>query len=139
MVQVLRIWASSTWRNPGSTFEEFRNRSSITAIRPTDAEFNTALHEESAWRWHWLRKATGKPMCALLHGTIGVQHAAMAIYQAYYDRTRRAADRRPRRSASLRRTRNDMAGMVPQLHEVGRTAEDTRRSLTAIQRAYNER
>ncbi len=32
-------------------------------------------------------RAEGKPMCALLHGTIGLQHAAMAIYQAYYGGT----------------------------------------------------
>jgi thiamine pyrophosphate-dependent acetolactate synthase large subunit-like protein len=52
-------------------------------------EFITALHEESAVTMaHGYGKATGKPMCALLHGTIGVQHGAMSIYQAYYDRTR---------------------------------------------------
>jgi len=45
-------------------------------------EFITALHEESAVTMaHGYAKATGRPMVALLHGTIGVQHAAMSIYQ----------------------------------------------------------
>jgi thiamine pyrophosphate-dependent acetolactate synthase large subunit-like protein len=35
---------------------------------------------------HGYSKIEGKPMLALLHGTIGVQHAAMAIYNAYGDR-----------------------------------------------------
>ena len=50
-------------------------------------EWITALHEESAVTMaHGYAKAEGKPMLALLHGTIGIQHAAMSIYQAYYDR-----------------------------------------------------
>ncbi len=35
---------------------------------------------------HGYAKADGKPMLALLHGVIGIQHAAMAIYNAYCDR-----------------------------------------------------
>ena len=35
---------------------------------------------------HGYAKAEGKPILAVLHGTIGIQHAAMSIYQAYYDR-----------------------------------------------------
>jgi hypothetical protein len=76
-------------RQPGSSFEGL-HESVINYGNPPNKmpEFITALHEESAVTMaHGYGKATGKPMCALLHGTIGVQHGAMSIYQAYYDRT----------------------------------------------------
>src|SRR5438270_10901103 len=75
--------------NPGSSFEGLQE-SLINYGNPPNhmPEFITALHEESAVTMaHGYGKAEGKPMCALLHGTIGIQHAAMSIYQAYYDRT----------------------------------------------------
>src|SRR5579872_3156688 len=50
-------------------------------------EVLTCCHEESSVAMgHGYAKIEGKPMLALLHGTIGVQHAAMAIYNAYGDR-----------------------------------------------------
>jgi thiamine pyrophosphate-dependent acetolactate synthase large subunit-like protein len=71
--------------NPGSSFEGLQE--SIVNYGQHDVEFITALHEESAVAAaHGYAKATGKPMATLLHGTIGVQHAAMAIYNAYVDR-----------------------------------------------------
>ena len=35
---------------------------------------------------HGYFKATGKPQMALMHGTVGLQHAAMAVYNAWADR-----------------------------------------------------
>src|SRR5262245_66427805 len=35
---------------------------------------------------HGYAKIEGKPIMALLHGTVGTQHGAMAIYNAYADR-----------------------------------------------------
>ena len=35
---------------------------------------------------HGYFKVEGKPMAVLCHGTVGLQHAAMAIYNAYCDR-----------------------------------------------------
>src|SRR6516162_2332170 len=35
---------------------------------------------------HGYFKATGKPLMMLCHGTVGLQHAAMAIYNAWCDR-----------------------------------------------------
>ena len=35
---------------------------------------------------HGYSKVEGKPMAVLCHGTVGLQHAAMAIYNAYCDR-----------------------------------------------------
>ena len=50
-------------------------------------ELLTCLHEESAVAMaHGYAKIEGKPMMALFHGTVGLQHATMAIYNAYVDR-----------------------------------------------------
>jgi thiamine pyrophosphate-dependent acetolactate synthase large subunit-like protein len=71
--------------NAGSSFEGLQE--SIINYGRYDMEFITALHEESAVAAaHGYAKAEGKPMAALLHGVIGVQHGAMAIYNAYVDR-----------------------------------------------------
>jgi len=45
------------------------------------------MHEESAVGMaHGYFKVTGKPLLTLCHGTVGLQHAAMAIYNAWCDR-----------------------------------------------------
>src|SRR5262249_57417727 len=71
--------------NPGSSFEGLQE--SIINYGRNDLEFITALHEESGVAaCHGYAKAEGRPMATLLHGVIGVQHAAMAIYNAYVGR-----------------------------------------------------
>ena len=72
--------------NPGSSFrglhESFVNYGGNRA-----PEFLTCCHEESSVAMaHGYFKAEGKPMAVLVHGTVGLQHAAMAIYNAYCDR-----------------------------------------------------
>ena len=50
-------------------------------------EFLTCTHEESAAAMaHGYFKVSGKPLMTLCHGTVGLQHAAMAIYNAFCDR-----------------------------------------------------
>src|SRR6202008_728487 len=50
-------------------------------------EFLTCMHEESSVAMaHGYAKAAGKPMGVLAHGTVGLQHAAMAVYNAWCDR-----------------------------------------------------
>lgn len=50
-------------------------------------EFLTCLHEESAVAMgHGYFKIAGKPLLTLCHGTVGLQHASMAIYNAWCDR-----------------------------------------------------
>ena len=50
-------------------------------------EFLTCTHEESAVGMaHGYFKVAGKPLMSLCHGTVGLQHAAMAIYNAWCDR-----------------------------------------------------
>jgi thiamine pyrophosphate-dependent acetolactate synthase large subunit-like protein len=50
-------------------------------------EFLTCTHEESSVAMaHGYFKIAGKPLMVLCHGTVGLQHAAMAIYNAWCDR-----------------------------------------------------
>jgi len=50
-------------------------------------EFLTCMHEESAVAMgHGYFKIAGKPLLTLCHGTVGLQHATMAIYNAWCDR-----------------------------------------------------
>jgi len=50
-------------------------------------EFITCLHEESSVAMgHGYAKVEGKPLGIFAHGTVGLQHAAMAVYNAYCDR-----------------------------------------------------
>ena len=53
----------------------------------TRPEIITCLHEESAAAiGHGYSKVAGKPMAMLAHSTVGFQHAAMAVYNAWCDR-----------------------------------------------------
>ncbi len=82
MVQVLRdLSIEYIISNPGSSFEGLQesivNYGEIPNVMP---EFITALHEESAVDMaHGYARSEGKPVCALIQGTIGLQHASMAI------------------------------------------------------------
>ena len=50
-------------------------------------ELLTCCHEESSVAMaHGYAKIEGKPMMIMAHGTVGLQHASMAIYNAYADR-----------------------------------------------------
>jgi acetolactate synthase-1/2/3 large subunit len=72
--------------NPGSSFRGL-HESLINHGGNRTPEFITCCHEESSVAMaHGYFKVEGKPMAALAHGTVGLQHAAMAIYNAYCDR-----------------------------------------------------
>jgi len=72
--------------NAGSSFRGLQE-SLVNYGGNTQPEILTCLHEESAVAIaHGYAKAKGKPMAVLCHGTVGTQHAAMAIYNAYCDR-----------------------------------------------------
>src|SRR4249920_199720 len=50
-------------------------------------EFLTCTHEETSVAMaHGYFKIAGKPLLVLCHGTVGLQHAAMSIYNAWCDR-----------------------------------------------------
>src|SRR5262245_47122221 len=72
--------------NPGSSFRGI-HESIINYGGNQAPEFLTCCHEESSVAMaHAYFKVEGKPMAVLCHGTVGLQHAAMAIYNAYCDR-----------------------------------------------------
>jgi thiamine pyrophosphate-dependent acetolactate synthase large subunit-like protein len=72
--------------NPGSSFRGI-HESIINYGGNKAPEFLTCCHEESSVAMaHAYFKVEGKPMAVLAHGTVGLQHAAMAIYNAYCDR-----------------------------------------------------
>ena len=53
----------------------------------TKPELLTCMHEETGTAMgHGYFKVSGKPMISLCHGTVGLQHASMAIYNAWCDR-----------------------------------------------------
>ena len=72
--------------NPGSSFRSL-HESLVNYGGNKKPELITCLHEESSVAMaHGYAKAAGKPMAVLAHGTVGLQHAAMAIYNAWCDR-----------------------------------------------------
>jgi benzoylformate decarboxylase/acetolactate synthase-1/2/3 large subunit len=72
--------------NPGSSFRSLQE-SIINYGNNQMPEFLTAMHEESSVAIaHGYAKAAGRPMAILAHSTVGLQHAAMAVYNAWCDR-----------------------------------------------------
>src|SRR5471030_912553 len=72
--------------NPASSFRAL-HESLIDYGGNKQPEFLTCMHEESAVGMaHGYFKACGKPLLTLCHGTVGLQHAAMGIYNAWCDR-----------------------------------------------------
>src|SRR5262245_6207419 len=72
--------------NPGSSFRGV-HESIINYGGNRNPEFITNCHEESSVAMaHGYFKIEGKPMLVLAHGTVGLQHASMAIYNAWCDR-----------------------------------------------------
>ena len=50
-------------------------------------EYLSCMHEESGVGMaHGYFKITGKPLMTMVHGTVGLQHATMGIYNAFCDR-----------------------------------------------------
>jgi acetolactate synthase-1/2/3 large subunit len=72
--------------NPGSSFRSI-HESLINYGKNAKPELLTCMHEEAAIAMaHGYAKAAGKPMGAMIHGTVGLQHGSMAIYNAWVDR-----------------------------------------------------
>jgi acetolactate synthase-1/2/3 large subunit len=72
--------------NPGSSFRGLQE-SIVNYGGNAAPEFITCCHEESAAALaHGYAKIEGKPMCVLVHSDVGLQHASMAIFNAYCDR-----------------------------------------------------
>jgi acetolactate synthase-1/2/3 large subunit len=72
--------------NPGSSFRGL-HESVINYGGNQQPELLTCCHEESSVAMgHGYFKAEGKPMAVMAHGTVGLQHASMALYNAWCDR-----------------------------------------------------
>ncbi len=72
--------------NPGTSFRGL-HESLINYGNNVDPDFLTCTHEEASVAMaHGYAKIEGKPMLVLAHGTVGLQHASMAIYNAFCDR-----------------------------------------------------
>ena len=72
--------------NPGSAFRAL-HESLINYGGNTKPELLTCCHEESSVAMaHGYAKIEGKPIMVMAHGTVGLQHASMAVYNAYADR-----------------------------------------------------
>lgn len=72
--------------NPGSSFRAL-HESIVNYGGNAGPELITCCHEESSVAMgHGYAKIEGKPLGVMLHGPVGLQHASMAIYNAYCDR-----------------------------------------------------
>lgn len=75
--------------NPGATFRGIHD-SLVNyggGLAPGRPALIQCCHEEIAVAIaHGYAKATGKPMAAIVHDLVGLQHASMAIYNAWCDR-----------------------------------------------------
>ena len=74
---------------PSNAASSFRalHKSLVNYGHNKKPEFLTCTHEECAVAMgHGYFKIAGKPMMTLCHGTVGLQHACMAIYNAWCDR-----------------------------------------------------
>ena len=72
--------------NPGSSFRGL-HESVINYGGNRNPEFLTCCHEESSVAMgQGYAKIEGKPLAVFAHGTVGLQHASMGIYNAFCDR-----------------------------------------------------
>jgi acetolactate synthase I/II/III large subunit len=87
MIDVIKsLGIEYTCGNPGSSFRGLQE-SVINYGGNKAPEFITCCHEESAVGMaHGYAKIEGKPLGVFAHSTVGLQHAAMAIFNAYCDR-----------------------------------------------------
>ncbi len=71
--------------NPGATYRGLHD--SLVNHGKGDPELILTLHEEIAVALaHGYAKAKGAPMAAIVHDIVGLQHASMAIFNAFCDR-----------------------------------------------------
>ena len=70
----------------GSSFRGLQE-SLVNYGKNTKPQWVTCLHEDSSVGIaHGYAKMSGKPLLVLVHGVVGLQHAPMAIYNAFADR-----------------------------------------------------
>src|SRR6266540_3472805 len=71
--------------NPGSSYRGIHD--SLVNFLGKGPEMIVCLHEEIAVGLaHGYARVTGKPLVAAVHDVVGLQHASMAIFNAWCDR-----------------------------------------------------
>ena len=69
--------------NPGTSFRGLHE----SLINYLKIDWHTCLHEEASVAMaNGYAKIEGKPLLVLAHGTVGLQHASMGLYNAWCDR-----------------------------------------------------
>jgi thiamine pyrophosphate-dependent acetolactate synthase large subunit-like protein len=86
MVDVIKsLGIEYLFANPGSSYRGL-HESIINYGGNSMPEFITCMHEDSSVAMaNGYAKIEGKPVLVCVHGTVGLQHAAMSIYNAYCD------------------------------------------------------
>jgi len=86
MVDVIKsLGIEYVFAMPGSSFAGF-HESIINYGGNKNPEYITCMHEESSVAMaNGYAKIEGKPVLVCAHGTVGLQHASMAIYDAFCD------------------------------------------------------
>ncbi|HEY4029141.1 MAG TPA: thiamine pyrophosphate-binding protein [Caulobacteraceae bacterium] len=141
MVETLkRMGVEFVTSNNGSSFEGLQESIVNYGSPPnTMPEFITCLHEESAVDMGTgYAKATGKPLVALLHGTLGLQHASMAIYQAYYGGIPMIILAGRDKGFIQAHTADDMASMVRGFTKWDAQPKTLPEALDVLQEAYRQ-
>jgi len=142
MVQVLKdLGIEFVAANPASSFEGLQESIVNFGDPPnTMPELITALHEESAVDMaQGYARSEGRPMGVMLHGTIGLQHASMAIYQAFHSMTPvLIIVGRDDGFFLQQQTANDIAGIVRAYTKWDAHPKTLEACLADLQRAYNE-
>ena len=142
MVQILKdLNIEFIAANPASSFEALQESIVNYGSPPnTMPELITALHEESAVDMaHGYAKAQGHPMAVMLHGTVGLQHASMAIYQCYHDKTPVVIIvGRDDKFFRQEQTANDIAGITRAFTKWDSQPTSLQEALKDIQTAFNE-
>jgi len=87
MVDVIKsLGIEYVFAMPGSSFAGF-HESVVNYAGNKNPEYITCMHEESSVAMaNGYAKIEGKPVMICAHGTVGLQHAAMGIYDAFCDR-----------------------------------------------------
>ena len=88
MVDVLKsLGIEYVFAMPGSSFAGL-HESILNYAGNKNPEYITCMHEESSVAMaNGYAKVEGKPVAIAVHGTVGLQHAAMAVYDAFSDHT----------------------------------------------------
>jgi thiamine pyrophosphate-dependent acetolactate synthase large subunit-like protein len=142
MVQVMRdLDIEYVALNPGSTFEGLQesliNYGDAPNHRP---EIISAMHEGSAVDMaHGYGRAQGKPMIALITGTVGLTNASNALYQAFHGHTPLIVIVGNDEENFLKsQTAQDIAGMVRPYTKWDAEPETLDEALTTLQEAYRQ-